>query len=289
MTQEKKIKKTSLVKAFIDFTFFAQSCYNYEKLQGLSFAQCMYHPLKDLYETPQEIGRELEKHTSFFNTETDIGCLIHGMVCAMEEERANTGAADSPITEDSIVAVKTGLMGPLAGVGDSLFQGVLSPLFLSICVGMALEKNLFAPILLIIMTVGVFLSIAYAAWMYGYRMGKNAVDQLLGSNLMQYVLLGAGILGCTAMGGLVATTVKVFTPIKVLLSSASEGTEATYLYVQSSFFDSILLGILPLIATFGVWWLIKKRQWSPIRVICVVAVGGFILGALGILSNTSPV
>lgn len=280
---EKKIKKSSLIKSFWDFEFFAQSCYNYEKLQSISFAQCMYHPLKDLYNSQEEIGREMEKHTSFFNTESDIGVLIHGIVCAMEEERANTGGEDSPITAESIVAVKTGLMGPLAGVGDSLFQGVLSPLFISICVGLAMDGNLFAPALLVILTCGVFLGIAYWAWMYGYKKGKDAVEQLVDSNLMNYIMLGAGILGCMAMGALVAGNVKIFTPLIIKTSEQSS------FYLQAAFFDSVLLGILPLITTFVVWYLMAKKGWSTMKIVGVIAIIAFVLGALGIISNVSPV
>ena len=280
---KKKIKKSSLVKSFIDFTFFAQSCYNYEKLQSISFAQCMYHILKDLYDTPEEIGREMSKHTSFFNTETDIGCVIHGIVCAMEEERANTGAEESEITAESIVSVKTGLMGPFAGIGDSLFQGILSPLFISICVSIALEGNQIAPILLILLTCGVFLSIAYISWMSGYKMGTNIVDKLIGSNMMQYIMLGAGIVGCMAMGALVANNVSVYTPIKIAIS------EANTIFVQGALFDSILKGILPLTITLVTWYFMSKKNWSAMKMICVLTVVAFILGALGIITNVSPI
>ena len=42
-----------------------------------------------------------------------------GLVCSLEEERAN----GLPIEGEDISAIKTGLMGPLAGVFDALRQG----------------------------------------------------------------------------------------------------------------------------------------------------------------------
>ncbi len=280
---EKKLSKKALFRTFIDFYFFAQSCYNYEKLQSISFAQCMYHTLKDLYDTPEEIGREMQKHTSFFNTETDIGLVIHGIVCAMEEERANTGGVDSEITPESIVAVKTGLMGPFAGIGDSLFQGVLSPLFLSICVGLGLEGNTFAPILFVLLTCGTFITIAWLSFSYGYKMGTDVVDKMIGSNTMQYIMLGAGIVGCMAMGALVASNVNVYTSLKMAMGNDN------FIFIQSAFFDSVLKGLLPLTITGICWYLMAKKQWSSMKLVLVLALIAFVLGAFGIISNVSPV
>mgnify|MGYP000379161407 CR=1 FL=1 len=54
-------------------------------------------------------------------------------IIALEEERA----AGADLSDEAINGVKSGLMGPLAGVGDSLIQGLVTPLLLSLGIGLA--------------------------------------------------------------------------------------------------------------------------------------------------------
>lgn len=63
--------------------------------------------------------------------------FIFGVVAAMEEENANNEEFDI----SSINAVKASLMGPLAGIGDSLFWGTLRPLAGGIACSLALAGN----------------------------------------------------------------------------------------------------------------------------------------------------
>jgi len=288
-TERKTISRKALLKSFWDWSFWSHASYNYEKLQSISFAQCMYHVIKDLYPKKEDVSRELEKHTTFFNTEPDVGTLIHGITCAMEEERANTGGVESPVTPESIIAVKTGLMGPFAGIGDSMLQGVFSPVALSICIGIALQGNLFAPILFVLISIFSIVGLSYYLWMYGYHKGKEAVAKVLQGDLMKSVLLAASIVGVMVMGGLVATNVSIYTPLKVLMASSAESGAETnsYLYLQKSFLDALLIGILPLGTTLGIWSLIRKG-WSTNKIILIVSVVAFILGALGVISISPP-
>ena len=108
-------------------------CYNYERLQATSFAEAMGVILKKLYPNKEDLGREMGKHFTFFNTEPNTGGVIHGVVIAMEEQRAN----GAPISEDMINGIKTGLMGPFAGVGDSIVQGIITPVLLAVALGMS--------------------------------------------------------------------------------------------------------------------------------------------------------
>jgi mannose/fructose/N-acetylgalactosamine-specific phosphotransferase system component IID len=46
--------------------------------------------------------------------------------------------------------------------------------------------------------------------------------------------------------------------------------------------DAILPYMLPVAVTALAYWLLKKREWSPIQVILLLVVMGFAGGALGI-------
>lgn len=46
------------------------------------------------------------------------------------------------ISGEMIIALKTGLMGPIAGIGDTLIWGTLKPICLALATTMALSNNL---------------------------------------------------------------------------------------------------------------------------------------------------
>lgn len=129
--EENKIKlsKKDVWKAFLKWTFFSHSNYNYERLQASGILQSMSHIPEKLYPGNKEEQKKfMQRHMSFYNTEPHFGGIINGMVLAMEEERAN--GAD--IDDDAINNIKTGLMGPMAGIGDTLWQGTLQPIALAV-------------------------------------------------------------------------------------------------------------------------------------------------------------
>ena len=60
------------------------------------------------------------------------------------------------MTLEMISSIKTGLMGPLAGIGDTIWQGTLSPIALGIILGMAKVGNFMGP-LIYLLTIGIVL------------------------------------------------------------------------------------------------------------------------------------
>jgi len=111
---EKKLTKKDIARVWRRWVFFAQSNYSYERLQGPGFLYAMSPVIRKLYkDDKEEYIAACKRHMEFFNTEPYLGVAIHGMVVAMEEQRAN----GIPITDEAINGIKTGLMGPIAGVG----------------------------------------------------------------------------------------------------------------------------------------------------------------------------
>ncbi len=84
----------------------------------------------ELYDTDDQRLRHFLPVT-FFNTEPQIGSMV-GLTASLEEARANSEAID-----DETISLRAGLMGPLAGLGDSI-----SLVLYSILLGIALEKAL---------------------------------------------------------------------------------------------------------------------------------------------------
>lgn len=253
-------------RSFWLWTFFSHANYNYERLQGTAFAQAMTPIIRKLYKDPEDIKAALKRHLVFFNTEPNIGGIIHGTVIAMEEQRAN----GAPIDDDAINSFKTGLMGPLAGVGDSISQGTITPILLSIGIGLAAAGNIFGPILYLVLEVGIMLALAYFMWMQGYDRGRVGVTDLLRSGLLDRYLTGAGVLGNMVMGALAFQFVHVFLTWTIGIDVG--GGQVKNFDFNKDLFGAILPGILPLAFVLLTWYLIARRRVSPVLLLGVYVV-----------------
>jgi len=270
--QRKPLRRTDLLGAWFRWLTFSHSCYNYERLQGLGFAHGMTPIITRLYDTKEEISAALKRHLVFFNTEPNVGAVVHGVTVAMEEERAS-GRTD--ITDEAINSVKSGLMGPLAGIGDSLTQGLITPIFLTLGIGLAQQGNLAGPILYVLLESVTIIGISYFTWMQGYRWGKVAVERFLKAGLLRPLMEGATVMALMVVGALTATTVQLSTKAAVTIGPQT-------VTLQTDVLDKILKGLLPLSLTLLIWWLLNKKR-SPLTVIVVVFAVGLIGTWLGLL------
>lgn len=263
----KTLSKKDVVKSFWRWTFFSHANYNYERLCGTGFAHAMAPIIEKLYkDDPEEYKAAVKRHMEFYNTEPHFGGVINGMVIAMEEERAN----GAPISDEAINGIKTGLMGPFAGIGDTLWQGTLTPILLSIGISLASAGSLSGPLLYSVLMMGIMLSIAYYVWMTGYRLGKEGLQKILESNLIKKVITGASALGAIVMGALTASFVSVTTPLTINIQGAS-------MSVQTDILDKLFRGLLPLAMTLGVLYLLKNKKVKATKVMLLL----ILIGALG--------
>jgi PTS system mannose-specific IID component len=266
MEEVKRLSRRDIVKAFWRWMFFSHSCYNYERLQALGFAFFIAPIIEELYPKKEDKIAGLKRHLVFFNTEPQIGAPILGATIAMEEQKAN----GAPITDDDINSFKTGLMGPLAGIGDSITQGVITPIFLAIGIGLAVKGNLFGPILYVILESAAIWGLGYTGFMLGYSQGRTGITQLLKSGILTNLLKYAGFLGCSVLGALVAQFVSLSTPISMTVGGGT-------LKLQDML-DKIIPGLLPLAATLVIFYYIRKGKNVNVVLLWIIIVG--VVGAL---------
>ena len=264
--QRRRVTRKDMLGAWFRWLTFSHSCYNYERMQGLGFAHSMIPIIRRLYDTKEEIASALTRHLVFFNTEPNVGSVVHGVTVAMEEERAS-GAEE--LTDEAINSVKSGLMGPLAGVGDSLTQGLITPIFMALGIGLAQQGNLAGPILYVVLESAAIIGISYFTWMEGYRWGKVAVERVLRAGLLQPLIEAASVLGLAVTGALAATTVHFTTKLVVTVGPQTVN-------LQTDVLDKILIGLLPLSLIVLLWQLLVRKR-SPLTLIVIV----FAMGLLG--------
>jgi len=267
------LDKSSIRKSWLRWVMFNQANYNYERMQGTGFCHAMLPIIDKLYPDDAEKRSELMlNHMQFFNTEPQWGACIIGMAAAMEEKRKES---PGEITHETISSLKSGIMGPLAGIGDTINGGVVTPLLLTLFIGITVTGNIW----------GVFgYIIAIACWMWaiywnsykiGYEKGSDAIVSIMESGLINRLILGASIMGCMVLGGLVGNFVSLNLSINI-----PTGDGAIF-NLQEQLFDVLMPGLLPLLLTLGAFWL-TKRGWSSVKIILLITVVGLAGGALGI-------
>jgi Phosphotransferase system, mannose/fructose/N-acetylgalactosamine-specific component IID len=259
----KLLSKKDLRRAWWNWMYYFQSCYNYERMQGVGFLHAMSPVIKKVYKgDPEGTKDAMRRHVEFFNTENATGSAVIGLVAAMEEQKKNGAELD----DEAFTSIKTGLMGPLAGIGDTLWQGVVIPLLLAMFLGLSREGNVAAPIIYVIVFFLLYYGFGYWLLMLGYNKGRNAILNLMESGIMKKVITAAGVLGCAVMGALVSNYVSLNCIVEI-----PQG-EAVF-SLQNSLFDAILPGLLPLLLTLGCYKLLKKGVPGYLLLLIVVALG----------------
>jgi mannose PTS system EIID component len=257
-----RLPRRILVGSWLRWLFFSHATYNYERLQGLGFAHAMVPVIRALYTAPQDVAAALKRHLVFFNSEPQVGAMVPGIVIAMEEERA----AGADVSDEAINAIKSGLMGPLSGLGDTITQGLITPVLLALGISLASEGSLAGPILYFLLMAATIIPMSYVFWMQGYRWGRAAVQRLLSGGAMQRMSEAAGVLGMSVLGALVAGQVSLSLAANVVVGEQTVS-------LQSDVLDGILIGLLPLLLTLGIWQLLRVGS-SPLTIIGMVFVGG---------------
>jgi len=226
--------------------------------------------LSKLYkDDPEEMKNAMHRHSEFFNTENATGSAVIGLVAAMEEQKKLGADFDN----DAFTSIKTGLMGPLAGVGDTIWQAVVIPIMIVLFLGLAKEGNVAAPILYSILFFILYYVYGYWLLKLGYNKGREAILSLMENKAINKVIVGAGMLGCAVMGGLVSQYVSLKTAIEIPM-----GADKVF-SLQTDFFDALVPGLLPLLLTLGCYALLKKgvkAQYVILILVAVAIVGGLV-------------
>ena len=263
---KKKISKKTLNKSFNLWFWGALTCFSQEHMQTFGYLSSMLPIIKELYPDKKEQQEKIHAYTAFFNTNPMLGSVIIGTTASMEEARANGKGIDGETIND----MRAGLMGPIAGIGDSLIDGTLIPILLGIALGMSQNGSPVGAIFYII----VWDLIAYFGQRFlyfrGYKLGDKAVSILVGKQ-GKAIRHAISIIGGMVVGGVLASWVNVTTSLQL-----KDSTGKVFLNLQKQL-DSIFPGLLTVIVTLLCWWLMAKRHvsaiWTMIILIGVALVG----------------
>ena len=251
-------------------SFGIQSSFSFDRMQALGFTWTMLPLLRKLYkDRKDQFIAALKRHLAFFNTHPWIPGPIIALTADLEIKKAHGQQVD----EQAIQGLKSGLMGPIAGVGDSMFHGTLRPLMGGIAASLALQGNPIAPLLFF---VSVNIVHVYVRWMTlqkGFQLGDRVLG-VMSSSKMRQMMEGATMAGLMALGALTATWLNITTPLVYTVEKATVSIQ--------SMLDGIVPKLLPLAVTLFVYWLIRKRIKTT-HIMLILVVAGIVLGGLKIL------
>ena len=238
--------------------------FNFETWQNTGFVFSIIPALKRLYTDKNDMEKALKRHLQLFNTSPYGSTLVMGITAAMEEQNSQ----DADFDDESISSVKLGLMGPLAGIFDSLFWGTFKVIAAGVGTSLAIKGNIMGPVIFILIFNIPHLLLRYNLTFIGYKAGTKFLRNLAQSNVMDKLTTGASILGLMVVGAMPATLINITTPITI-------GASKSAVTVQG-ILDQIIPAVIPLGLTFLVYYFVKKSVKTT-----YLLIGLLILGFVG--------
>ena len=270
---EIKVDKKDIRKSWWIWYLGAEVSNSYERLQSLIFCASMTPVLKKLYKDKAELSEALKRHLNFYNTEGIAGSIVNGITIAMEEQKANN---EQGSTDAAITGIKTGLMGPIAGIGDSIIWAAVMPIIIALFLPFAINGNALGAIMPIILYTGVTVLIGYYLCIKGYVIGKNSILQLLQDGKVKDLIDGASVLGLFMMGSLSASYIKIETPFKIAIANSQP------IMIQE-ILNSIAPVLLELAAVFGIYWFLKTKGPRYNIIMIAIIIFSIVCSVLGLL------
>ena len=267
----KKLSKKTLLKSFHNWYYGHLTCFSQEHMQTFGYLCAMLPLIEELYDDEDKKAEAMNTYTAFFNTEPQLGSVVVGITAGLEEARAN---GEDGVDEETINGLRAGLMGPVAGIGDSLIVGTVIPILLGIALGMSTGGSPIGAIFYII----VWNLFAYFGMKFlyfkGYQLGGKAVEFLVGPQ-GEAIRESVSVLGGIVIGAVAATWVSVTTSFK-LYNDAGEA----YLVLQDKL-NEVLPGSLTAAFVVLCWYLMAKKKMSPVKVMLLLVVIAFVGVVIG--------
>jgi mannose/fructose/N-acetylgalactosamine-specific phosphotransferase system component IID len=261
-SKEKKILNSMFWRSHLTFLAF-----NMVKMEANGFTLTMAPAIEEIYkDDPEGKKAAYQRHQSFFNTHAVPFSFIAGLSYALEKQNKETPNFDPEV----INSLKVSLMGPTAGMFDSLFFNGLRIIAAGIGIGLGSQGNLLGALMFILL-YGVTQSIAkYYMLNWGYNYGTTFIDQVFSSGLMKALTKATAILGLMMTGALTASMVNVPLNWTISINGAN--------LVIQDVLNSIFPGLLSIILVFVMVRLIKKGVRPSYLIFGILAFG--LLGAL---------
>jgi len=253
-----------------------QWSWNYERMQALGYLYSMLPVINAIYQTKDERIAAMKRHLVFYNTNPQVGSPpIFGASVALEAQREG-GAVDS---------IKVGLMGPLAGIGDTIQAILYRPIVAVFAASLALSGSYFGPLVIFLSGI-LWTALMIPLFYFGYRQGIGVAKEVSAEGTLTRVTELVTMMGMVVIGGFIPSIMAaVTTPLKYTQAVSSLGQTHTEIVTLQSTLDKILPFMIPVLFVAFAYWLLRGLRLSAVWVLIILFVIAFVFGAFGILSS----
>ncbi|MFR0957072.1 MAG: PTS system mannose/fructose/sorbose family transporter subunit IID [Roseburia inulinivorans] len=241
-----------------------QASFNYERMQAAGWLYCILPGLMKIHgDNEEDLKTSMQHNLEFFNTHPFLVTFVMGIVLSLEQQKADI---------NMIRSVRVAAMGPLGGIGDAIFWFTLVPITAGITANMAINGSLAGPILFLLIFNAVQMLVRFGLMNWSYKLGSQAIE-ILTANAKEFTR-AASMLGVFVVGAL--TSNYGGTTIALTIENGESPI------VIQSILDGVLPKLIPLAITLGLYVLIKKKGWSPVKCIALLLVVGLIGAFIGL-------
>ncbi len=251
VNKDRLLSKNDVRKVWFNWMWLNLSTQNMERMQAPALVRALWTAKDKLYPGNKEDQKDLmSRNMEFFNTEPIWGGLTVGVTLAIEEEKA---LHPTEVPDELSSSIKTALMGPAAGLFDSLFQSTLVPIILAIGIGISSESGSIAgPFAYILLFWATVPTVSWFLFYNSYKLGLSGVQTVLSTGIKDRIISAANIVGLTVIGAVTAQISNISTGLKF--------TSGELIVDVNAIVNNIQPKILVLIAAFITYWLIAKKR-----------------------------
>lgn len=261
-----KLTKKERRNAGWRWSFIGSNNINYGTLQATGYAWAVAKTLRKLYPNDEEYKQAMRVEYEYFNITPYMGPFVVGADIALQEQKGVESL-------DAVRSLKTSLMGPLSGIGDSLLWVLFPTIMGSISGYMALQGNPLGAVIWILINL-------LLVWMriklfdLGYESGSKLLVEM--GDKINALTESASVLGLTVVGSLIATVIKIQTPVTLNIGEVS-------MNIQTEILDRIFPGLLAVVLTLLVYWLLEKKKVGFLKVVLILVALSLVLSYFGVL------
>ena len=266
-TQRYQVTKKDLKKTADRYYFMACNIFNYESQMGPAVAWAMAPVLRKIYKKDEEYKEALNNHFNYFNSTTVMSSMILGATLAIEEK-------DGIEAKETVQSLKPSLMGPFAGVGDTLVWVLCPTIMGSISGYMAQQGNPLGAIIWFIANI-IFWFVKRKMFEVGYTSGTKLITNL--GKLLTTLTEASSNKVLSVVGALIASSVKMTTALNFKVGEVS-------LALQTDILDRIMPSLLPVLLTALVYKLLGNKKWTATKLILLIIVIALECSFFGILT-----
>ena len=262
-----RVSKSTLTKMIWRSTIL-QASFNYERMQSGGWLWAMLPGLEEIHTNKEDLATSMTYNMDFINTHPFLVTFVMGIVLSMEQLKTDV---------QTIRTVRISVAAPLGGIGDALFWYTLVPITAGLTANMAIKGSFLGPVLYFVILFVAEMALRYGLMYWAYNLGMKAVSMI--TEYAQEFTHAASVLGVFVVGALISNY-GAGTKLGISIPNGKAPI------VIQNYLDMILPCILPLGLTLWMFYLIKKKGWTPVKCIGLILVIGIVGAIFGIWAGS---